>query len=195
MITPYTCRISLVFLIFSISNFGLSTLYSQECKERIEMNSKGFFNKFHTKWILDYLQTFCECTPPEEIIEFAAEVKHKVEKYTHDRQHFSDTFRKVRKRMKKRHIKVDRHYFDNITKEIRKYGNYLKHTNKNDRPEINFEVMGMSQFEIMGTVACFCGVLLNEVPIDKADYISGIAFGIGIDHMLQYEYERDLVCD
>ncbi len=191
MIVFYIRRALIICFIFtSISSFSPSLCASEDVY--LEMHQKSLFKKFHTKWILDYLQSITYETPSDEIIIFAADVKRKVQKFTHSRHHYSVIFREVHKRMKKRKIKLHRHYFDRITTEIRKCEQFLNDKKKVQMPVIDFDVLDMSQYEITGCVGVFCSVLLSDLAIDKCEYISGIAAGIGIDAMMNAKFKGDI---
>ncbi len=191
MVVFYIRRALMICFIFtSVSSHSLSLCASEEIYS--EMKQKSLFKKFHTKWIIDYLQSITYETPSDEIIHFAADVKKKVQKFTHSRSHYSVIFREVHKRMKKRNIKLHRHYFDRITVEIRKYEKFLDDKKKIELPVIDFDVLNMSQYEITGCVGVFCAVLLSDIEMDKCDYISGIATGIGIDAMMNAKFKGDI---
>lgn len=197
MISASIYRFLTICLFFNIACCYSATAYSSGDidSHRIDLDNyqMSVFKKFHTKWILDYMQSWCyQDTESDDVIQFAAQVKRKVQKFTHNRQHYSTLFREVHKKMKKRRIKLHRHYFDRITTEIRRYEHFLEDTNKNEMPLINFEVMGMSDNEIKGCVGVFCSVLLADTDINNCEYMSGIAMGIGIDSMMKAKVEGDL---
>ena len=109
MIVFYIRHALIVCFIFTaISSQSLSLCaFEDKGSHNVGMSSKSVFKKFHTKWILDYLQTWsCYETDSDDVIQFAAEVKRKIQKFTHSRHHYSTLFREVHKRMKKRRSHV-----------------------------------------------------------------------------------------
>ncbi len=183
-------RFCTICLFFILASFYSTTVFADaecSCGEECSLKKIGqsIFKKFRTKWILDGLQSFGQDTSADEVIEFGAKVKIEIQKFTGERHHFNALFHEAKKKLKKRHIKLPKGYFDLIIKEIRNYQKFVHHPKKVERPFIDLDLLGMSNLEVIGSVSMMCSVLLADLPIFNCEYISGIAAGIGIDAMLE----------